>query len=141
LGFEIDSSKAQRLLRGESYIEDVADSEIGEALKAGFRPTVDASELAEAEAYVICVPTPLKDQMPDLSAVIEAGTAVGDHLSGGELVILQSTSYPGTTQDELQPLLEQRSRLRAGEGFYLAYAPERIDPSNPPGDCAIHRNW
>lgn len=130
LGLDVDSSKVQRLLRGESYIEDVADTEITEALGAGFLPTVDASELAEAEAYVICVPTPLKDQMPDLSALIEAGTAVGDHLSGGELVILQSTSYPGTTQDQLQPLLEQRSRLRAGEGFYLAYAPERIDPGN-----------
>ena len=130
LGLEVDSSKVQHLLRGESYIADIADAEITEALEAGFHATVDSSELAEAEAHVICVPTPLKDQVPDLSSLIEAGTAVGDHLSGDELVILQSTSYPGTTQDELQPLLERRSGLRAGEDFYLAYAPERIDPGN-----------
>ena len=131
LGIEIDSRKVQALLQGSSYVEDVSDEALQEALRGGFLPTVDSRELAHAEAIIICVPTPLKDQVPDLSAVTNAGIAAGDHLDRGNLVILQSTSYPGTTQDVLQPLLEQHSGLKAGKDFFLAYAPERIDPGNP----------
>jgi nucleotide sugar dehydrogenase len=131
LGVDVDSWKVQRLLEGRSYVEDVSNDELRVALASGFLPTVDSSQLALADAAIICVPTPLKDQVPDLSAVIDAGAAVGEHLQHGELVILQSTSYPGTTQDILQPLLERSSGLRAGEDFFLAFAPERIDPGNP----------
>lgn len=131
LGVEIDSKKVQSLLSGHSYVEGVTDEEVGSALEGGFLPTVDSSELVQANAAIICVPTPLKDQVPDLSAVREAGKAVGEHLEPGQLVILQSTSFPGTTEDMLQPLLEQHSGLRAGHDFYLAFAPERIDPGNP----------
>ena len=131
LGVEVDSRKVQRLLEGSSYIEDVSDEELRSAIADGFLPTVDNSQLAQADTSIICVPTPLKDQIPDLTAVTEAGKAVGDYLERGQLVILQSTSYPGTTQDMLQPLLEQHSGLKAGEDFFLAFAPERIDPGNP----------
>lgn len=131
LGVEVNSKKVQSLLSGHSYVEGVSDEEIKSALDGGFLPTVDNTELAHAGAAIICVPTPLRDQVPDLSAIKEAGMAVGSHLEPGELVILQSTSYPGTTQDMLQPLLEQHSGLRAGEDFFLAFAPERIDPGNP----------
>lgn len=131
LGVEVDSRKVQRLLEGSSYIEDVSDEELRSAIADGFLPTVDNSQLAQADTSIICVPTPLKDQVPDLTAVTEAGKAVGEHLERGQLVILQSTSYPGTTQDMLQPLLEQHSGLKAGEDFFLAFAPERIDPGNP----------
>jgi len=131
LGVEVDSRKVQRLLEGSSYIEDVSDEELRAAIADGFLPTVDNSQLAQADTSIICVPTPLKDQVPDLTAITEAGKAVGEHLERGQLVILQSTSYPGTTQDMLQPLLEQHSGLKAGEDFFLAFAPERIDPGNP----------
>jgi nucleotide sugar dehydrogenase len=131
LGVEVDTRKVQALLQGHSYVEDVSDDALGDALSTGFLPTVDSRELQHAHAAIICVPTPLKDQVPDLTAVTNAGMAVGDHLKPGDLVILQSTSYPGTTQDVLQPLLEQSSGLKAGKDFYLAYAPERIDPGNP----------
>ena len=131
LGIEVDSRKVQRLLEADSYVEGVSNEDLASALRAGFLPTVDNSRLADAEAAIICVPTPLRDQVPDLTAVTEAGEAVGTHLEPGQLVILQSTSYPGTTQDMLQPVLERHSGLRAGHDFFLAFAPERIDPGNP----------
>ncbi|MEX1133491.1 MAG: nucleotide sugar dehydrogenase [Acidimicrobiia bacterium] len=130
LGIEVDSRKVQSLLEGISYVEGVSNDDLLGALAGGFLPTVDSSQLAHAEAAVICVPTPLKDQAPDLTAVIDAGVAVGKHLERGQLVVLQSTSYPGTTEDVLQPVLEQHSGLKAGPDFFLAFAPERIDPGN-----------
>lgn len=130
LGIEVDSRKVQSLLEGTSYVEGVSNEELLHALGAGFLPTVDSSQLAHAEAAIICVPTPLKDQAPDLTSVVDAGMAVGKHLERGQLVVLQSTSYPGTTEDVLQPVLEQYSGLKAGQDFFLAFAPERIDPGN-----------
>ncbi|MFV2069461.1 MAG: NAD(P)-binding domain-containing protein, partial [Pirellulales bacterium] len=91
LGVEVDSRKVQRLLEGSSYIEGVSDDELRSAITGGFLPTVDNTQLSQAETAIICVPTPLKDQVPDLTAVIEAGKAVGEHLERGQLVILQST--------------------------------------------------
>jgi len=131
LGVDVDSRKVQRLLEADSYVEGVSNEDLTSALGGGFLPTVDSSQLANAEAAIICVPTPLKDQVPDLTAVMEAGEAVGKYLEPGQLVILQSTSYPGTTQDMLQPVLERLSGLKAGRDFFLAFAPERIDPGNP----------
>jgi UDP-N-acetyl-D-glucosamine dehydrogenase len=131
LGIDVDSRKVQRLLEADSYVEGVSNEDLASALRGGFLPTVDSSRLADAEAAIICVPTPLRDQVPDLTAMMEAGEAVGRHLEPGQLVILQSTSYPGTTQDMLQPVLEMHSGLRAGHDFFLAFAPERIDPGNP----------
>jgi UDP-N-acetyl-D-glucosamine dehydrogenase len=131
LGIDVDSRKVQRLLEADSYVEGVSSEDLASALRGGFLPTVDSSRLADAEAAIICVPTPLRDQVPDLTAMMEAGEAVGRHLEPGQLVILQSTSYPGTTQDMLQPVLEMHSGLRAGQDFFLAFAPERIDPGNP----------
>ena len=100
-------------------------------LAAGFRATTDASVLDDAAAAVVCVPTPLGTEGgPDLGAVRSAMTAVAEHLHPGQLVVLESTTYPGTTQDVVRPLLEEASGLTAGEDFHLAFSPERIDPGN-----------
>lgn len=131
LGIDVDSKKVQSLMNGRSYVEGVSDTEVRDSLSAGFLPTLDVAQLARAETAVICVPTPLRDQLPDLSSVYEAGVVVGQHLELDQLVILQSTSYPGTTEDVLQPILERHSGLKAGRDFLLAFAPERIDPGNP----------
>src|SRR5207237_4327780 len=96
------------------------------------RATTDFSEVREAEAILIAVPTPLsKQREPDLSHIEEAARAVAPHVRAGQLVVLESTTYPGTTREILQPILEAGSGLRAGEDFFLAYSPEREDPGNP----------
>jgi len=129
-GLDIDPAKIESLLKGSSYIEDIPDEEVAEALAGGFRPTGDASLLARADVITISVPTPLRDGLPDLNAVIGASEAIGDHLNPGQTVVLESTTYPGTTDDVVRPILEERSGLKAGVDFYLAYSPERIDPGN-----------
>ncbi|NNC93407.1 MAG: nucleotide sugar dehydrogenase [Acidimicrobiia bacterium] len=130
LGVDIDPEKIDSLRAGISHIEDVADQEVTDALAAGFTPTTDPSLLAEAEVITISVPTPLLDGLPDLNAVIGASEAIGTYLNAGQTVVLESTTYPGTTDEVVRPLLEERSGLTAGRDFYLAYSPERIDPGN-----------
>lgn len=131
LGFDIDPEKIESLLEGRSHVEDIADAEVDGALVSGFHPSADASLLGHAGTVVICVPTPLTDRQPDLGAVRAAGAVIGANLRPGTLVILESTTYPGTTEEVLLPILESRSGLRCGAEFYLAYSPERIDPGNP----------
>jgi UDP-N-acetyl-D-glucosamine dehydrogenase len=130
-GYDNNEEKIQTLQSGQSPIKTFSGSWVKQKIEEGtFRPTNDPQELAETDVILICVPTPLTDeQTPDTSFIEGAGKLVRDQLTPGKLVILESTTYPGTTRDLLKPILEQ-SGLRAGENFYLAYSPEREDPGN-----------
>jgi UDP-N-acetyl-D-glucosamine dehydrogenase len=130
-GIDVDPTVVATLAAGQSHVDDLSDGDVAEMLAAGFRPTVDDSVISTARTAVICVPTPLSDENgPDLRAVIDAARAVARNLRDGMLVVLESTTYPGTTDDVVRPLLEE-SGLVAGAGFHLAFSPERIDPGNP----------
>ncbi|MGI9196435.1 MAG: nucleotide sugar dehydrogenase [Candidatus Nanopelagicales bacterium] len=130
-GLDVSEPVVAGLLAGRSHVDDLSGADIAEMLAAGFTATTDPSVIAEASAIVICVPTPLTaDGGPDLGAVLGATRAIADHLRPGHLVVLESTTYPGTTDDEVRPVLEQTGLL-AGRDFHLAFSPERIDPGNP----------
>jgi UDP-N-acetyl-D-glucosamine dehydrogenase len=130
-GFDVDDRKVQRLRRGESYIGHIPSERVAELIRTErFDPTSDPEAFKAADAIVICVPTPLTEaREPDLSYIVKTGQTIRDHLRPGQLVVLESTTYPGTTEDVLRPILEE-SGLRAGEDFYLAFSPEREDPGN-----------
>lgn len=131
VGFDLNSNVVSALNSGVSHVDDLSDEHIRQMLVASFEATSDAQRLADAKAVVICVPTPLSDDGgPDLSAVRAAATTVAGQLQRGMLVILESTTYPGTTDEVVRPILES-SGLEAGRDFYLAFSPERIDPGNP----------
>jgi len=131
IGIDVDPDKVNLLSSGIGYLPDFPQEAHLAALSQGrFVPTTDYSQLRHAECAVICVPTPITGQgEPDLSCLIEAGQEISKHLQSGQLIILESSTYPGTTREVLKPLLEQ-SHLQAGEQFYLGYSPERIDPGN-----------
>ncbi len=132
VGFDIDPAKAEALEAGRSYIKHIPAERIA-ALRAQdrFRATTDFARLAETDALLICVPTPLTPMRePDLSFLVSTGEEVQPHLRAGQLVVLESTTYPGTTREVLRPILE-RSGLAAGRDFFLAFSPEREDPGNP----------
>jgi UDP-N-acetyl-D-glucosamine dehydrogenase len=118
--------------RGESHIKDVASEELRPHVESGaIRATTDFAEVRDAEAILIAVPTPLSRQRePDLSYVESASRSIAPHLREGQLVVLESTTYPGTTREIVQPILEEVSGLAAGDGFHLAFSPERVDPGN-----------
>jgi UDP-N-acetyl-D-glucosamine dehydrogenase len=132
VGFDVDQSKVDALNSGKSYIPDVSSEDVAEAVKAGlFKATIDERALADVDIIDICVPTPLrKTRDPDLSYVVQAVETTARVLRKGQLVILESTTYPGTTDEVVQPALEAKG-LKAGEDFYLAFSPERVDPGNP----------
>lgn len=131
VGFDLNRNVVSALNSGVSHVDDLSDEHIRQMLVASFEATSDAQRLADAKAVVICVPTPLSDDGgPDLSAVRAAATTVAGQLQRGMLVILESTTYPGTTDEVVRPILES-SGLEAGRDFYLAFSPERIDPGNP----------
>jgi len=131
-GFEVDPSKVDQLAAGTSYIGDVPSSDVKPLVQEGlFTATTDFDELADMDVISICVPTPLsKTRDPDMSYVLKATKEVARRLGKGQLVILESTTYPGTTDELVCPELES-SGLKVGEDFYLAFSPERVDPSNP----------
>jgi UDP-N-acetyl-D-glucosamine dehydrogenase len=131
LGFDIDAEKVRRLNRGESYIGHICPERIEELVASGrFEATADPSRFREADAIIICVPTPLTEaREPDLSYIESTGRTVREFLRPGQLVVLESTTYPGTTEDLLRPILEG-SGLTCGRDFFLAYSPEREDPGN-----------
>lgn len=130
-GFDIDDNKVSRLNGGESYIERIKPETIQAALKKGFEATTDFSRCGEVDALIICVPTPLsKYREPDLSFVIATTEAIVPHLRKGQVVSLESTTYPGTTEEELRPRIEARN-LAIGADVFLVFSPEREDPSNP----------
>ncbi len=131
VGYDPDQRKIEGLGAGRSHIDDLSDSDVRALLACGFRPTSDPGCLSETAAAVICVPTPLQaDGAPDLGAVRSASRLIRDHLHAGMLIVLESTTYPGTTDEVVRPLLEE-SGLVAGRDFHLAFSPERIDPGNP----------
>ncbi|MFC6066635.1 nucleotide sugar dehydrogenase [Streptomyces ochraceiscleroticus] len=131
VGIDENPAVTDALMSGRSHLPDVTDSDLTAMLAAGFRASTDVSLLAETSVAVICVPTPLGGTgRPDLSHVRRAATALGDHLKPGSLLVLESTSFPGTTDDVVRRAVEQASGLTAGTDFSLAFSPERIDPGN-----------
>jgi UDP-N-acetyl-D-glucosamine dehydrogenase len=131
-GFDVDASKCEQINAGRSYIPDVADADLSACVKAGtLRATTDMSQLATLDAIDICVPTPLrKTKDPDLSYIVHAVDAVAANLQRGQLVILESTTYPGTTDEVVQPMLVAKG-FKPDVDFFLAFSPERVDPGNP----------
>jgi len=128
VGLDTDARKVEALGAGHSYVEDIPDAALaplGERLRA----SIEETELESCEAVIVCVPTPLTGaREPDLTYLTESATALSKVLQQGQLVVLESTTYPGTTRERLQPILEQGSNLKVGRDFHLAFSPERIDP-------------
>lgn len=131
LAYDIDKTKVEKLNAGKSYLKGVSDDAIAGMLKERFEATADEAALAKADVLIMCVPTPLsKNREPDMSYVVATTETIGHILRPGQLVALESTTYPGTTTELMQPMLEKASGLRAGEDFFIAYSPEREDPGN-----------
>jgi UDP-N-acetyl-D-glucosamine dehydrogenase len=131
VGFDIDPAKAEQLNRGKSYIDAVSDADLGALVSAKrFAATADFDRLAVCDVVVICVPTPLtRHREPDLSYIEESGRQTARRLRPGQLVVLESTTYPGTTREVLKPILEATG-LKAGRDFFVGFSPEREDPGN-----------
>jgi UDP-N-acetyl-D-glucosamine dehydrogenase len=130
IGLDVDAAKVERLDQGQSYIRHIEPSRIVAAGKR-FRATTDFRALTDCDAIIVCVPTPLTEgREPDLSYVSRTAETIAEHLRAGQLVVLESTTYPGTTEEVMQPILE-RGGLRVGRDYHLAFSPEREDPGNP----------
>jgi len=139
VGIDVDNSKVEQLLSGESYIKHIEAGLIADSVaKKDFIPTTEFQKVSEAEAVIICVPTPLnKNREPDISYVLKTGEAIAPFLQCGTVVCLESTTYPGTTDEELRFVLEKDSGKKAGVDFHLAFSPEREDPGN--ADSIVER--
>jgi len=133
LGLDIDPEKVSAINAGRSYIKHIGSGELKSLVKTGaLNASTDFSKVRELEAILICVPTPLtKNREPDLSFVLQTARQIAPYLQRGTLVVLESTTYPGTTEEDLREALEQGSGMRAGVEFHLAFSPEREDPGNP----------
>ena len=132
IGFDVQAEKVEMVNAGHNYIGDVVDADLRELVSAGkLRATTNFSFVKDVDFIAICVPTPLdKHQQPDISYVRESAKAIAAHLTAGTIVVLESTTYPGTTEELVKPILEQGSGLKCGEDFYLGFSPERVDPGN-----------
>ncbi len=132
IGFEVDAKKVDDINTGKSHIVDVSSENVQKCLDGGnFKATVEFSELGKCDVIVICVPTPLrKTKDPDMSYILAAGEQIQKYARRGQLIILESTTYPGTTDEVLQPMIEETG-LKLDEDFLLAFSPERVDPGNP----------
>jgi UDP-N-acetyl-D-glucosamine dehydrogenase len=132
VGFEVDAKKVDDINAGKSHIVDVSSENVQKCLDGGnFKATVDFSELGKCDVIIICVPTPLrKTKDPDMSYILAAGEQIQKYARRGQLIILESTTYPGTTDEVLQPMIEEAG-LKLDEDFLLAFSPERVDPGNP----------
>jgi len=131
VGLDVDERRIKKLSIGESFIEDIQDHTVTAALATGrYLPSVDPADAAGFDVCVITVPTPLREGVPDLSYIESGGRSIAPHVNPGCTVVLESTTYPGTTEELLRPVLEAGSGLRTPEDFYLGYSPERIDPGN-----------
>ncbi|MBF7052535.1 UDP-N-acetyl-D-glucosamine 6-dehydrogenase [Halomonas sp. KAO] len=130
LGFDIDQEKIDKLNDGQSYIEHIPSAKVASATQAGFKATADFRRIADVDAVILCVPTPLnKYREPDMSFVLDTMDALKSHLRPGQVVSLESTTYPGTTEEELLPRAQENG-LTVGESIFLVYSPEREDPGN-----------
>ena len=138
LGLDIDPKKIEAINAGRTYIKHIPAEAVAEQHAAGrFSASTDFSRASEVEALVLCVPTPLNAfREPDLSYVLDTGRSLAPHIRKGMLVVLESTTYPGTTDGELREVLEAGSGLKAGVDFHLAFSPEREDPGNPDSKVA-----
>lgn len=132
IGFDVDKSKIEILASGKSYIKHISSESISRFSSSGmFNATVDMTKLKDVDAIVICVPTPLNDKRePDMTYVEGAAMEIANHIRKGHLISLESTTYPGTTEEVLLPLFQEKG-LKAGEDFFLVFSPEREDPANP----------
>lgn len=132
IGFDVQPQKVDMVNRGENYIGDVVDAELKELVESGMlSATTDFSFVKDVDFIAICVPTPLDShQQPDISYVKSSTEAIAKYLTRGTMVVLESTTYPGTTEELLKPILEEGSGLKCGEDFYLGFSPERVDPGN-----------
>ncbi|MES2474711.1 MAG: nucleotide sugar dehydrogenase [Verrucomicrobiota bacterium] len=133
LGLDVDATKIEAIHAGRSYIHHIPGEDIKVLVEGGkFSASTDFSRVGEVDAVIICVPTPLsQNREPDISYVLKSGEAIAPHLKKGTVVILESTTYPGTTDEDLRGVLEKGSGLVAGKDFHLAFSPEREDPGNP----------
>jgi len=132
VGFDVAKDKIDRLRSGKTYIDDITDAEIAAALATGrFAPSSDPADMADFDVAVISVPTPLRDGAPDLSYIEKASDSIAPYVRKGCCVILESTTYPGTTEEVVVPRLEAISGLRAGADFQVGFSPERINPGDP----------
>ena len=138
LGLDIDSKKVDAINAGQTYIKHITSEMIADQVKAGlFSASTDFARVRELDAVIICVPTPLnKNREPDISYITDTGRAIAPHLKKGCVVILESTTYPGTTDEDLRKVLEEGSGQKAGTDFHLAFSPEREDPGNPDSKVA-----
>ena len=132
VGFDIDSSKIKSIENGKSYIKQYSDEAVGEIAKSDrVKVTQDYSLIKETDAIIVCVPTPLnKNREPDMRYVVETSQSISKYLKIGQLVSLESTTWPGTTRELMIPILEKGAGLKAGKDFYVCYSPEREDPGN-----------
>ena len=132
IGFDVQQQKVDMVNAGRNYIGDVVDADLRELVETGMlSATTDFSRVCDVDFIAICVPTPLdQHQQPDISYVRSSAEAISKHLTRGTIVVLESTTYPGTTEELLRPILEQGSGLKCGEDFYLGFSPERVDPGN-----------
>jgi UDP-N-acetyl-D-glucosamine dehydrogenase len=131
VGIDLDKRRIDDLVAGRSYIDDVGDDQVTAALASGrYLPSISYDAAAHFDVAVITVPTPLNEGLPDLTFIEQAAFELAPHLRAGSTVILESTTYPGTTDELLVPILEQGAHLRAGPDFHVGYSPERIDPGN-----------
>jgi UDP-N-acetyl-D-glucosamine dehydrogenase len=138
LGLDIDTTKVDALNQGKSYINHIRSETVAEIVSSGtFCASTDFSRISEVNSIIICVPTPLnKNREPDISYILETGKSIARYLRKGTLVVLESTTYPGTTDEDLREVLEIGSGLEAGRDFHLAFSPEREDPGNPESKVA-----
>ena len=131
IGYDVNEDRVKLLAAGESYVEDVPSAELQQVLDSGrFQPSTDGRACAGFDIAVVAAPTPLRDGLPDLTYLEDASRTLARYLRPGATVVIESTSYPGTTQETVQPLLEEGSGLLAGRDFHLGFSPERIDPGN-----------
>ena len=132
IGFDVQASKVELVNEGKNYIGDVVDKDLADLVKRGMlKATSDFSFVADVDFIAICVPTPLDiHQQPDISCVKSSTEAIADYLKPETIVVLESTTYPGTTEELIMPILEKRSGLKCGRDFYLGFSPERVDPGN-----------
>jgi UDP-N-acetyl-D-glucosamine dehydrogenase len=139
LGLDVDEAKVEAINAGRSYIKHIEAAAIAREVNGGkFCASTDFSRVKEAEAVIICVPTPLnKNREPDISYILNTGRSLAPHLRKGTLVVLESTTYPGTTDEDLRGVLEDGSGMKAGVDFHLAFSPEREDPGNPQSKVAL----
>src|SRR5436853_1066556 len=132
LGLDVDAVKVDLINQGQSYIKHISRTMIEDVVKEKrLSASTDFSRIKEVEAVLICVPTPLsKNREPDISFILDTGRAIAPHLAKGTLIVLESTTYPGTTDEDLRAVLEDGSGMKAGVDFHLAFSPEREDPGN-----------